>query len=123
MWPRDLRVIYSRLRDLSTEHGFAANTRPYVYQEVIDMGGEGVSKMEYNGFAAVTEFRYGYEISKAMMGNNPLKWFKNVGETWGMLPSADALIFVDNHDNQRGHGSGGSILTHKRSKLYKVGST
>lgn len=30
----------------------------------------------------------------------------------GFMPSNRALVFVDNHDNQRGHGAGGaSILT------------
>lgn len=35
------------------------------------------------------------------------------------MASEDALVFVDNHDNQRGHGAGGdSILTYKSPKLY-----
>jgi hypothetical protein len=43
------------------------------------------------------------------------------GEGWGFVASGDALVFVDNHDNQRGHGAGGeNILTYKKSKLYKV---
>ena len=43
------------------------------------------------------------------------------GEPWGFVQPGDALVFVDNHDNQRGHGAGGdSILTYKTSKLYKV---
>ena len=24
-----------------------------------------------------------------------------------------AAVFIDNHDNQRGHGGGGNLLTHK----------
>ena len=32
---------------------------------------------------------------------------------WGMAPSNKALVFVDNHDNQRGHGGAGDVLTHK----------
>ncbi len=32
----------------------------------------------------------------------------NVGEAAGMYPSAYAMSFVDNHDNQRGHGAGGN---------------
>jgi len=24
---------------------------------------------------------------------------------WGMIPDGDSQIMVDNHDNQRGHGS------------------
>ena len=39
----------------------------------------------------------------------------------GMLPSNDALVFVDNHDNQRGHGAGGElILTLYEPREYKA---
>ena len=45
----------------------------------------------------------------------------SLGEPWGFVPEGDALVFVDNHDNQRGHGAGGeAILTYKTPKLYKV---
>ncbi len=38
-----------------------------------------------------------------------------------MLKSPKALVFIDNHDNQRGHGGGGSdILTFRTSTLYKM---
>jgi alpha-amylase len=38
-----------------------------------------------------------------------------------VLDDGDALVFVDNHDNQRGSGGGGAnILTYKQPKLYKV---
>jgi alpha-amylase len=31
------------------------------------------------------------------------------------------IVFVDNHDNQRGHGAGGpTIITHKEPRLYKM---
>nr|XP_045726894.1 alpha-amylase 1B [Mirounga angustirostris] len=47
---------------------------------------------------------------------------RNWGEGWGFMPSDRALVFVDNHDNQRGHGAGGaSILTFWDSRLYKMG--
>lgn len=38
MWPEDLKAILSRVNNLNQEHGFAPNSRPFVYQEVIDMG-------------------------------------------------------------------------------------
>lgn len=44
MWPQDLTQVYSRIKDLNRDHGFPAQTRPFLYQEVIDLGGEGVSK-------------------------------------------------------------------------------
>lgn len=43
MWPSDLQAIFSGLKNLSTT-AFPANTRPFIYQEVIDLGGEAVKK-------------------------------------------------------------------------------
>ncbi|KAG5329743.1 AM4N amylase, partial [Acromyrmex heyeri] len=117
MWPEDLKVIYSRVKNLNPKYNFPSGARPYVFQEVIDYGGEAVSKYEYNSFGAVTEFRYGMELSNALNGKNNLKWFSNWGEAWGLLPSQDALVFIDNHDTQRSHPE---ILTYKSSKKYKA---
>jgi len=38
MWPSDLQYIYSHVNNLSVQHGFAPGTRPFFYQEVIDLG-------------------------------------------------------------------------------------
>lgn len=47
--------------------------------------------------------------------------FYGTGEGWGFLKDNNALVFIDNHDNQRGHGAGGaSILTFRVSRLYKM---
>ncbi|XP_069700676.1 alpha-amylase-like [Periplaneta americana] len=121
MWPADLEYIYSQVNDLRTDQGFASGTRPFFYQEVIDLGGEAIKGSEYTGFGRVTEFKYGAELGNAFRGNNPIKYLVNFGTGWGFLPDGDALVFVDNHDNQRGHGAGGaSILTYKTAKLYKM---
>ncbi|KAF3428680.1 hypothetical protein E2986_14110 [Frieseomelitta varia] len=117
MWPSDLNNIYSRIKDLNTKHGFPANARPYIYQEVIDYGNEAISKREYNQLAAVIEFKYAAEISNAFRGNNNLKWLVNWGEKWGLLSSQDSLVFVDNHDTQRDNPN---VLTYKLSKMYKM---
>ena len=34
---------------------------------------------------------------------------------WGMCDNEHAYVFVDNHDNQRGHGGGGNILVCRQS--------
>lgn len=117
MWPNDLKIIYSRLKNLNMQQGFPANAKPYIFQEVIDYGHESISKNEYNEFAAVIEFKYASEISNSFRGNNLLKWFVNFGEPWGLLPTKDALVFVDNHDTQRDNAA---ILTYKLPKIYKV---
>lgn len=84
-------------------------------------GGEAISSEEYVGNGRVTEFRYGKYLGEAFRGNNQLKYLNNFGEGWGMIDRHDALVFIDNHDNQRGHGAGGDmILTFRVSKWYKV---
>lgn len=47
MWPADLQAIYNGLKNLSTK-AFPANTQPFIYQEVTDMGGEAVKKCVTN---------------------------------------------------------------------------
>ncbi|KAG7153990.1 Alpha-amylase 1-like 2 [Homarus americanus] len=84
-------------------------------------GGEAVTSQEYVGNGRVTEFRYGKFLGEAFRGHNQLKWLVNFGEDWGMLDRGNVLVFIDNHDNQRGSGGGGDmILTFRDSKLYKV---
>ncbi|XP_077293316.1 alpha-amylase 2-like [Arctopsyche grandis] len=121
MWPRDLSVIYGRLNDLNTAQGFPSGSRPYIFQEVIDLGGEAISRDEYTPLGAVTEFKAGAELGRCFRGQNPLKYLATWGEGWGLIKSGESLIFVDNHDNQRGHGAGGgAILTYKDAKQYKA---
>lgn len=43
MWPSDLQVIYDSVQNLSTKI-FPPNSRPYIYQEIIDLGGETIKK-------------------------------------------------------------------------------
>lgn len=43
MWPTDLQSIYSNLNNLSTK-AFPINSEPFIYHEVIDMGGEAIKK-------------------------------------------------------------------------------
>lgn len=122
MWPGDLQVIYGRLKTLNTEHGFAPGSKAYIFQEVIDLGGEAISGDEYIHLGAITEFKYGAKLGSVFRGKDKLSYLENWGPGWGLQPkSEDALVFIDNHDNQRGHGAGGAdILTYKTSKQYKM---
>lgn len=43
MWPKDLQAIYSALNNLS-EYTFPIDSKPFIYQEVIDLGNEAVKK-------------------------------------------------------------------------------
>lgn len=48
MWPKDLEAIYGQLKPLNEKFGFAKNSKPYIYQEVIDLGGENIKKYVLN---------------------------------------------------------------------------
>ncbi|KYO23553.1 amylase alpha 2A, pancreatic precursor [Alligator mississippiensis] len=90
MWPGDMKAFLDKLKNLNTQW-FSSGSKPFIYQEVIDLGGE------------------------------PIKSSENWGEGWGLMPSDKALVFVDNHDNQRGHGAGGaSVLTFWDPRQYKM---
>ncbi|OQV22309.1 Alpha-amylase 2B [Hypsibius exemplaris] len=121
MWPQHLYDLLSTLKDLNPSV-FAAGTRPFIFEEVIDQGGEPIKDAEYTRNGRVTEFKYGKELSKGIKkeGGQLLKYFRNFGEQWGFLPADRAVTFVDNHDNQRGHGGGGGILTFRNAREYKI---
>ncbi|XP_072949077.1 alpha-amylase 4N-like isoform X2 [Epargyreus clarus] len=116
MWPKDLSEIYKRLHNLNTDFGFAPNTKPYIYQEVIYYGNEAIKPSEYTSLGDVTEFRVGNELKKVFRGSNAMKWLVSWGERWGLSPSETALIFIDNHDTQRSS----DVLTYKESRAYKA---
>jgi alpha-amylase len=109
MSPSDISGILGRV-----------NSPLYVFQEVIDLGGEAVSATEYTATSDVTEFRYSAAIGDVFK-NQQLAHLNSFGESWGFIAGGDAVVFTDNHDNQRGHGAGGSnIVTYKDGSLYNL---
>jgi alpha-amylase len=108
MAPGDIAAILGRVQG-----------DPYIFQEVIDRGGEGVSSGDYLANGDITEFNVGGKLSEVFLGGQ-LAGLESFGESWGLLPSASAVAFIDNHDNQRGHGGGGPLLTHRDGGLYNL---
>lgn len=53
----------------------------------------------------ITEFRYCQKIAWGIQDPNQLQGVYDPG--WGMTDPDKAFVFVDNHDNQRGHGGAG----------------
>lgn len=70
-----------------------------------------------------TEFRFCKKIAWGINDFGQLGFIYDAG--WGMAPSDKALVFVDNHDNQRGHGGAGDVLTYKavRNIIYSSNSS
>jgi len=120
MWPGDLEGIQGKVRDLP------GGGRPLFFHEVIDMGGEPIGVQEYFGVGKVTEFRYGIKLAECIRGGD----FNCLGgiydQGWGMADGMHAVVFVDNHDNQRGHGGGGGVMTASgpghNDWQYKIGA-
>ena len=93
---------------------------PTVFQEVIESPGEPVTGAEYFQSGLVTEFDYGKKVAEFFRGG-PLRSLQSLGESWAeLMPSHRAVVFIDNHDNQRGHGGGGGVITHKDGRLYDL---
>ncbi|XP_016315917.1 alpha-amylase 2B-like [Sinocyclocheilus anshuiensis] len=61
MWPGDLTNVYGRLKTLNTKW-FPSGTKPFIYQEIIDLSGEPIKASEYYGLARVTEFKHSAKL-------------------------------------------------------------
>ncbi len=95
------------------------NGNLFVYQEVIDFGDGAVSSSEYFATGSVTEFRYSGEITRVFR-RGQLAWLNEFGTAWGFIPTDEAIVFVDNHDNQRGHGSPADVIRFTDGRLHEL---
>ncbi|MFM4704506.1 alpha amylase C-terminal domain-containing protein [Aeromonas bivalvium] len=95
---------------------------PRAYLEVIGAGGESpnIQPGRYTYVDTVTEFKYGTDLAANF--NGQIKHLKTLGESWGLLPSDKAFVFVVNHDRERGHGGGG-MLTFMSGARYELANT
>jgi len=60
---------------------YGENKRPFVYFEVIDLGGEPIKNTDYTWMARVSEFRYGKFLSEVVRKNDgqKLRYLNNFG--------------------------------------------
>jgi alpha-amylase len=82
--------------------------QPWAFLEVIGAQGEVVQPSQYTQLAQVTDFKYGTHIAQKFRGdfNGSLSQLRTFGESWDLVPSDKAVVFIDNHDRERGHGGG-----------------
>ena len=104
----DLRAILRKLTG-----------KPFLYQEVIDQGGEPITASEYLQNGNVTEFKASLSLGNVFYSGK-LSSLQNFGPQWGFVPAEGAIVFTDNHDNQRGHGGGGNVVTFKDPTLHDL---
>jgi len=90
----------------------------FIFQEVISGAGEAVTPSMYESIGHVTEFDYASKLAPNFQDDGKLNFLSNFGKAWGLMPTNDAVVFLDNHDTQRGD----AILTYKNGKLYELAS-
>lgn len=86
----------------------------YINQEVISGQGEAVSPSMYYSLGHVTEFNYATSLAPNIQNENRMTGLNDLGEAWGLMPEKYAVVFLDNHDTQRG----GAPLTYKNGGTY-----
>lgn len=91
-------------------------SKPYIFCEVIEGAGEAVTGDMYTDICDVTEFNYALDVAPNIVDGGKMQYLSDVGESWGLLPSASAVIFADNHDTQRGNAP----LTYKDGADYDM---
>jgi alpha-amylase len=109
----ELGTILGKLND-KTSGG-----KPYIYQEVIEASGEPIRASEYFTNGDVSEFKYSTRLGPNFRFGQ-LPGMEEFALTGSFIPSDKAIVFTDNHDNQRGHGAGGDVLTFKDGALYNL---
>jgi len=95
------------------------DSKPFLFQEVIDRGGEPINGMDYVVNGSVTEFKYPIAMYEAFE-DGQLGMLSDLNTRAGFLPADKAVVFVDNHDLQRGHAGGDSTLTYKNGERYDL---
>ena len=90
-------------------------TNPNVYwaQEVIADGT--VPASDYYATGDVHDFNYAHQL-KSQFGSGQIKNLSTFGTSWGILPSANASVFVSNHDTERN----GDTLSYKDGASYTL---
>lgn len=87
MDPADLQAIVGRLK-----------ATPYLIQELIVNPGEPISYSEYAATGDMTVFAFPFAVGAAFKQQNLARLFHL---NYGLPPSEEAVVFVDNHDLQR----------------------
>jgi alpha-amylase len=83
-------------------------TRPvFIYQDVEYGAGQPVTPEMYEGTGSLLEYRYGWDLYDAFTSGT-LASLSDFGPSWnaaGMVPSGDAVVFVDDQDTERDGGA------------------
>jgi alpha-amylase len=111
MQPVELDEILDLVNEAAGDEGLPL---PYSFAEVIDYGGEAVMADDYfglgygsGGAADITEFRFRGLVDLFAGTNGQLADLEPFTlNAMGLMPADKAVVFVENHDTQRGGGIG-----------------
>jgi len=93
----------------------------FVDQEVSDFGGDAVPKTLYYPTGSVDDFVYTTDITAAFTHTDEtISALATLDKAPNVSPGANAVVFTDNHDSQRGHIGTGLILSYKRGAVYDL---
>lgn len=112
------RIDAAKHQDAGELHGLVnrVNSDLWKFGEVIDAAGEAVTSGMYTGYMDVTEFSYAQKLGPNFNDEGHLQYLSNFGESWGLINSGNAVVFIDNHDTQRGNAP----LTYKNGGIYNL---
>jgi len=86
------------------------------FGEVISGANEAVTPQMYTSIMDVTEFNYFRQLAPNIRDEGKLQYLKDFGESWGLISGGSVVVFIDNHDTQRGEAP----LTYKSGPLYTL---
>jgi alpha-amylase len=93
----------------------------FVDQEVTDFGGDAVPKDLYYPTGSVDDFVYTADLTAAFVhADETISTLEKLDSAPYIGPSDKSVVFVDNHDSQRGHVGTGLILSYKRGAVYAL---
>jgi alpha-amylase len=95
------------------------DSSPTIIQEVPDRGNEPINAHDYLGNGSVIEVKYPAAMTEAFLNGN-LSSLHQLEKRDGFLPADKAVVFVDNHDLQRGHAGSERILRYKDGNRYDL---
>jgi len=90
---------------------------PEVLLEVIGSAGEAVQPSWYAHLGRITEFDYSRHIGHRFR-RGQIYDLNRIAD--GKLATDRAVVFTDNHDNQRGHGASGETTTFEDGSTYNL---
>lgn len=88
------------------------------YQEIYNSNGEAITVDMYVGNGALEYFDYSKRLAPNIRDEGKLGYMHHFGQSWGLLSPDDSVVFLDNHDTQRGE----AMLSYRGSRIYELAS-